>query len=144
VLHADADPAIDAFDAIHAHVARSMFEWTGACLASLDPQLRLVNANIDFFQQFGGTPVNRRGKSLLDLLHPGARERIRRRFAALTNSDKRHFTDHITGLGARGGAFSGTLTGVAFRNFHGQINAILVVVKPDPAAHLHHSLARPA
>lgn len=111
-----------------------MFEWTGACLASLDPQLRLVTANLDFFQQFGGTPDDRRGKSLLDLVHPGARERIRRRFTTLNSPDNSHFTDRITALSARGGAFAGTLTGVASRDTHGEIHAVLVVIKPDPVA----------
>ena len=130
---------IDALEGVHAHVARSMFEWTGACLASLDPQLRLVNANMDFFRQFGGSLGDRRGKSLLDLVHPGARERVRHRFATVANSDKRHFTDRVAALNAHGVVFSVTLTGVAFRNSQGQINAILVVVKPDTAAAIQHS-----
>ncbi|GID33223.1 PAS domain-containing protein [Paractinoplanes brasiliensis] len=128
----------------HAYAARSIFEWTGACLARLDPQLRLVTANMDFFQQFGGTPGERRGKSLLDLVHPGARERVRRRFAALASSDRSHFTDHVSGLSGRGRSFSGTLTGVASRNSHGEIDAILVVVKPDAVFQGLDSFAQPA
>lgn len=118
--------------AIHAHVARAMSEWSGFGLASVDPGLLLVEANIEFFRYFGGSARERRGEYLLDLVHPGARERIRRRFDALTGSRRRHFTDRVDGLGARGTVFSGTLTGLATHGADGGISAILVVVQPDP------------
>jgi len=117
--------------AIHARVARSALAWPGTGLASLDLQLQLVEANMDFFQQFGGSPRNRCGRSLLDLIHPRIREPIRQQFTALIGSDRRHFTERVAAPSAHGHFFSGTLTGIATRDLRGRTEAILVVMKPD-------------
>jgi PAS domain S-box-containing protein len=112
-------------------VVRSLFESSGICMACLDPGLRVLEANPDFFRQFGHSAAEASRDSFCDLLHPGAREQVRRQFAKLTDGHRTRVVESIVGLGPRATVFSGELTGIAIRSDNGQLSAIVVLVRPD-------------
>jgi PAS domain S-box-containing protein len=123
-------------------VARSLFEWSGICMACLDPALRLVEANADFYRQFGHSAADVAGRPFADLLHPGAREQVRRQFAKLTDAHRTRFVDNIVGIGPRDSVFSAELTAIATHGGNGQLSTIVVLVKPDKS-HGGAMVARP-
>jgi len=112
-------------------IARSLFNWSGLCLASLDPAHRLAEANDEFFKHFGGSAQERRGQSFYDFLHPASREKMRRKFCKFSQIGYSHFTEQFMGIGPRNCSFTGILRGVAVRGDSGLMNAIVVMVRPD-------------
>jgi len=116
---------------LYLEVARSLFEWSGLGLASLDPAHRLVQANDEFFRHFGGSFPERKSQSFYRVLHPTSREKIRRQFSKLAQIGQSHFTEQFIGIGPRNGVFSGLLRAVAVRRSGGPLNAVVVMVRPD-------------
>lgn len=116
---------------LYLDVARSLFKWSGLCLASLDSAQRLMEANTDFFQRFGGCPQDQKCQSFYDFLHPDSQEKVRRQFAKLATVGQSHFTQQIMGVGPRSGVFSGLLRAVAVRGDSDLMTATVVIVRPD-------------
>jgi len=112
-------------------IARSLFNWSGLCLASLDPAHRLTEANDEFFKHFGGSAQERQGQSFYDFLHPASREKMRRKFCKFSQIGYRHFTEQFMGIGPQNCTFTGMLRGVVIRGDSGLMNAIVVMVRPD-------------
>jgi hypothetical protein len=119
---------------LNLNIARSLFNWSGLCLANLDPAHRLVEANVEFFQHFGGSSRERQGQSFYDLIHPASRERVRRKFDKLARAGYSHFTEQFIGIGPRKHCFTGMMRGVAVCGDNGLMNAIVVMVRPDEVA----------
>jgi DNA-binding CsgD family transcriptional regulator len=119
---------------INLNIARSLFNWSGLCLANLDPAHRLVEANVEFFQHFGGSSHERQGQSFYDLIHPASQERVRRKFDKLAQAGYSHFTEQFIGIGPRKRCFTGMMRGIAVCGDNGLMNAIVVMVRPDEVA----------
>uniref|UniRef100_UPI00352D7876 PAS domain-containing protein n=1 Tax=Allokutzneria sp. NRRL B-24872 TaxID=1137961 RepID=UPI00352D7876 len=49
---------------------KPLFERSGMCMANLDPELRVRDANADFFRQFGRRSATVHGRRFQDFLHP--------------------------------------------------------------------------
>lgn len=113
------------------HVTRSLFKWSGMCIATLDRQQRVVDASAEFLRQFGGTAKSNGGQSFYDLMHSGNRDKIQRQFMRILSGERMTFTETIVGLGPRASVFSAKLTGIASRGDNQQINAIVVIIRPD-------------
>lgn len=64
---------------------RHLFEWTGIAVAGLDPQLRIVEANTEFWRLVGDGGPDRTGADVLGLVHPSTRDRVRGHFAMLSS-----------------------------------------------------------
>jgi DNA-binding CsgD family transcriptional regulator len=100
-------------------------------LASLDPELSVVAATDDFFQQFGRPSAEVCGRSLYDLLHPGTQAVLDRHFAQLADGNRTRFNERVLGTKEGDGTFAGELTGMAVRDEGNQLSAIVVLVRPD-------------
>jgi PAS domain S-box-containing protein len=125
----DSEPRPDGFT----DVFRSFFDRSGMCLASLDPRVRVVEANVDFFRQFGRSSAEVCGRSFYDLLHPSVRERVEQQFVRLTEGGRSRFAERVVGVRPGESAFSGELTGIAVHRAGGQVDSIMVLVRPEKA-----------
>ncbi|MEC3981277.1 helix-turn-helix transcriptional regulator [Amycolatopsis sp. H20-H5] len=124
---ADSEPRRDGFTGVF----RSFFDRSGICLASLDPRLRVVEANVDFFRQFGRSSSEVCGHSFYDLLHPSVRERVEQQFVRLTEGGRARFAERVLAVRPGESAFSGELTGIAVHRESGQVESIMVLVRPE-------------
>jgi PAS domain S-box-containing protein len=112
-------------------VFRSLLERSGLCLASLDLNLRVVEANDDFVAQFGHSRDTLRGRSFYELLHPGVHGPMRRQFERLLDGRRHRFVEHLAGVGPRDAVFTGDVTGIAVHAPSGELALIVVVVNPE-------------
>lgn len=97
----------------HDDLFRSLFEWSGLCIACTDPDQRVVDANAELFRVFNRTPAQVRGCDLVQLLHPGFAAGMRRQLGNLADGRRKRFTEDVIVLQESGGAVSGALTGIA-------------------------------
>lgn len=116
------------------NIAQSLFNFSGLCLATLDPSYRLLEANVEFFQRFGGSAYERRGESFYDFVHLASREGVRRKFARLARAGCSHVTQQFVGIGPDRCLFIGTLRGIAVRDASGLMDAVVVMIRPDEVA----------
>lgn len=112
-------------------VARSLFNWSGLCLASLDSAQRLMKVNNDFLRHFGGCRPEPQNRSFYDFLHDSSQEKVRRQFGKLAVPGQSHFTERIMGVGPSSSVFSGLLRAVAVRGDSDLMSAAVVIVRPD-------------
>lgn len=124
--------ALDRADVVSdAVVFRSLLERSGLCLARLDLQFRVVEANDDFVSQFGHSRETLLGRSFYELLHPGVHGTMRKQFDRLVSGRRQRFVEYLAGIGARRAAFTGDITGIVVHDSHGDIAQFVVVVNPD-------------
>ncbi|MFJ5222635.1 LuxR C-terminal-related transcriptional regulator [Streptomyces sp. NPDC088400] len=109
----------------------SLFEQSGICMANLDLELRVLEANRLFTQQFGRTSNNVHGKNICDFLHPSVQGKVKNEFIRLTDGQNPRFADQIVALGAKDSVFLGEMTGIAVRGSAGRVGTIMVLVKPE-------------
>jgi PAS domain S-box-containing protein len=112
-------------------VFRSFFERSGMCMANLDPRVRVVNANVEFFRQFGRTSADVCGNSFYDLLHPSVREKVEQQFARLAEGRRVRFAERMVAVRPSESAFTAELTGVAVHGENSQVDSIMVLVRPE-------------
>jgi PAS domain S-box-containing protein len=112
-------------------VFKSLVERSGLCLASLDLDLRVIEANSDFIAQFGDGGASIAGRSVYDFMHPGVHAPLRRQFEKIIEGRRLRFVEHLTGIGPRDAVFTGDITGIAVHGSSGELTMIAVVVNPD-------------
>jgi PAS domain S-box-containing protein len=112
-------------------VFRSFFDRSGMCLASLDPRVRVVEANSDFFGQFGLSESEVYGHSFYDLLHPSVRDKVEQQFARLIEGRRTRFAERMVAVRAGEQVFTGELTGIAVHGENGQVESIMVLIRPE-------------
>jgi PAS domain S-box-containing protein len=116
-------------------VFRSFFDRSGMCLASVDPRGRVVEANVDFFRQFGRSTTDVTGRSFYDLLHPSVREKVEQQFARLIEGRRARFAERMVAVRPGNSAFTAELTGIAVHGTNGQVESIMVLVRPEKSEH---------
>ncbi|WP_133879068.1 helix-turn-helix transcriptional regulator [Paractinoplanes brasiliensis] len=114
-----------------AQVARTLFEWSNLCIASLDAKQHIVDTSAEFLRRFGGTQRSRAGQDFNELLHPGTRDKVRRKIQRVIAENRTTFDDSIVGLGPRDSVFSGGMNGFVARGAGSQVDGIVVMVTPD-------------
>jgi PAS domain S-box-containing protein len=114
-------------------VFRSFFERSGMCVAQLDRSLRIVEANADFFRQFGRSPAEVCGRDFTDLLHPSVRDKLAGQLARLADNQRPRFAERVVALRPGDTALSGELTGFAVHGEAGPVECLMVLVRPDKA-----------
>lgn len=122
-------------------VGRTLFKWSNLCIATLDPQQRIVEVSAEFLRRFGGTRTSRAGQDFHELLHPGTRDKVRRKFERALAENRTTFDDSIVALGPHDSVFSGGVTGFVARGARQQVDGIVVLVKPDESAAVSDSPA---
>ncbi len=104
---------------------------TKTCMASLLPDLTVVAANDEFFEQFGRSSADVCGRGLYELLHPGTQAVLDRHFAGLVKHGHNRFAERVLGMYGPDNLFSGELTAVAVRGETDELSSIVVLVCPD-------------
>jgi PAS domain S-box-containing protein len=112
-------------------VFRSFFDRSGMCMASLDPKLRVVKANVEFFRQFGRNSAEVCGNSFFELLHPSVRDKVEQQFARLAEGRRVRFTERMVAVRPGESAFTAELTGIAVHGETGQVESVMVLVRPE-------------
>jgi PAS domain S-box-containing protein len=112
----------------HGEVFRSLFDHSGMCMANLDPDLRLREANTDFLAQFDLRPQDGYGRSFLALLHPTVRRRVGRDLAMLTSGERERVSGKVIIVRQDGALMFGDLTAVSTAHHDGSVDAVLVLV----------------
>lgn len=128
-------------DAGKQHIFNSFFERSGLCVAHFDHAGRVVEANGDFCRQFGRTPRDVHGRVFSDLLHPSVREKIVQQLERLVYGQRARFTDRIVALRPGDAAFTAELTGLAINGDGGQVDGVMVLVRPDKGEQVGRALA---
>jgi PAS domain S-box-containing protein len=106
-----------------------MFEGAGLSVASLDAQLRILEVSGSFFSQFGKTSADLAGRFFVDLLHPGAQERIREQLTRLADGERTRFVEPVVTGGRAEGCRFGELIGIATYDVADPLASIMVLVK---------------
>lgn len=99
--------------------------------ASLDPALRVLAADAEFFRQFGRDSSNTCGHSLYELLHPSATAVLNRHFARLVEGRRTRFTERVVALRGADEVFSAELTGIAVQSEGNRPQGFVVMIRPD-------------
>lgn len=134
----DAAPAHDTTS--HPDAWVDLFRWLSdeseVGVARLDGGMRITEVNAEFLRQFRRTPGDLYGYPFLDLLHPGARVRARRKFLRLSDSRRPQMLDRMAAAGAAPGepAFRCQVAAVPIRDVLERLVCVAVLVKPEPAA----------
>ncbi|MCP2242187.1 LuxR C-terminal-related transcriptional regulator [Lentzea aerocolonigenes] len=133
----DAPPAHDTTS--HPDAWVDLFRWLSGepavGVARLDSGMRITEANAEFLRQFRRTPGDLYGCPFLDLLHPGAGVRARRKFARLSDSRRPQMLDRMAAAGAAPGepAFRCQVAAVPIRDVLERLVCAVVLVKPEHA-----------
>jgi PAS domain S-box-containing protein len=113
-------------------VLRSFFDHSGMCMAKLDSDMRLIEANADFSRKFGRLPAQLSGTSFADLLHADAGTAVIEQFILLLAGRHHRFTEpEITFQQPDSAVFRGELTAFAVRDSSGSIDSLMTLVYPE-------------
>ncbi|SDM50810.1 helix-turn-helix transcriptional regulator [Allokutzneria albata] len=110
---------------------KPLFERSGMCMANLDPELRVRDANADFFRQFGRRSATVHGRRFQDFLHPSVESNLRRQLTRLVDGQRTSFGDRMVAMRPDGSVFAGELTGIAAHAPDGRVGAVVVVIRPE-------------
>lgn len=116
------------YDSGYSDVFRLLFEDSGICMASLDPELHLREANMEFVAQFDLRSQGSYGRSFLALLHPTVRKRIGRELTLLTSGERDHISGRVIAVRRDGALLFGDLSAVSTSKPDGCVDTILVLV----------------
>ncbi|MGW7824381.1 LuxR C-terminal-related transcriptional regulator [Streptomyces puniciscabiei] len=109
----------------------ALFEQSFMCMADLDLEFRILEANTSFARRFGWGPVEGLDKSFCEFLHPSVQGKLRNELIRLTDGQSSRFADHMVAVSTDDSVFMGEVTGIAVRNGAGRVERILVLVDPD-------------
>ncbi|MFG1664730.1 LuxR C-terminal-related transcriptional regulator [Streptomyces sp. Y7] len=109
----------------------ALFEQSPACIANLDLEFRIMEANRSFARQFDWTPGQGTGIDFCKLLHPSVQSKLKNELIRLADGQSPRFADHLVALGAKDAVFRGEMTGIAVRSGVGRVDRILVLVDPE-------------
>lgn len=112
-------------------LGRPAAEFSDICIASLNSDLRVLEANGDFLYQFGRSAAGVCGQHFGEFVHPSVKQVTLQHLAKLTEGRRDRFSARLVGLRPDDGVFSGDLTGVAVRANDGAASSIVLLVRPD-------------
>ncbi|MDG9715502.1 LuxR C-terminal-related transcriptional regulator [Streptomyces sp. DH24] len=109
----------------------ALFEQSFVCMANLDLEFRILEANQSFARQFGWSPGRGSGKNFCEFLHPSVQGKLKNELIRLADGQSPRFADHMVALDAKDSVFLGEMTGIAVRSGAGRVDRILVMVDPE-------------
>ncbi|WP_314173800.1 helix-turn-helix transcriptional regulator [Streptomyces winkii] len=102
---------------------------SGLCTASLDPDLVIQHANLEFSRQFGASSAEVCGLDFRELVHPSVKTSLMRQFARLLEGKRQLFDTHVVAVRPEEGAFVGSLTAAAVSDDAPQVSAVLIFMR---------------
>ncbi|MFC9757990.1 LuxR C-terminal-related transcriptional regulator [Streptomyces sp. NPDC056638] len=110
---------------------RSIFMRSGICMANLDLQFRILEANGSFVTQLGLLPADIHGTDFLRYLHPSMQGKFRYELTRLADGQNARFTDQVIAVDAQGAPFEGGLTGIAVGGSAGRVGSLMALFQPS-------------
>lgn len=102
---------------------------SGLCTASLDPNLVIQHANLEFSRQFGASSAEVCGLDFRELVHPSVKTSLMRQFARLLEGKRQLFDTHVVAVRPEEEAFVGSLTAAAVSDDAPQVSAVLIFMR---------------
>ena len=112
----------------YSEIFRSLFDHSGMSMASLDSELFLREANMDFLAHFDRKPQDSYGRPFLSMLHPTVRRRIGHDLTSLSTGDRDRVSGKIIAVRRDGSLLFGDMTAVSAHKPDGDLDTILVLV----------------
>ncbi|MPY59898.1 helix-turn-helix transcriptional regulator [Streptomyces spongiae] len=109
----------------------ALFEQSLFCMANLDLEFRIMEANQHFARQFDWRPGQGMERDFCELLHPSVQGKLKNELIRLADGQSPRFADHLVAMGAQEAVFRGEVTGIAVRSGVGRVDRILVLVDPE-------------
>ncbi|MBV9315161.1 MAG: PAS domain-containing protein [Pseudonocardia sp.] len=106
-------------------------ELADVCVANLDSNLRLLEANDGFLHKLGKSSQEVCGQHFGDFVHPRVKQVILRHLTRLAQGTDVHVSTRFVGVRTETTRLSGELTGLAVRGDDGSVTTIVVLVRPD-------------
>lgn len=106
-------------------------ELSDVCVANLDANLRLLEANDDFLNKLGRSASEVYGQSFGEFIHSSARDVIMAHLGRLADGSRLRFNARFVGVRWASTRFSGRMTGLAVRGDDGKVATIVLLVSPD-------------
>ncbi|RAJ56468.1 regulatory LuxR family protein [Streptomyces sp. Amel2xB2] len=115
-------------------ISRQGSSQPGLCTASLDPDLVIQHANLEFSRQFGASSADVCGLNFRELVHPSIKTSLMRQFARLTEGKRQLFDTHVVAVRPEEEAFVGSLTAAAVSDETPQVSAVLIFMRSSEEA----------
>ena len=101
------------------------------CVANLDGDLRVLEANDDFLHKIGRSAPEVYGQHFGDFVHPSMRQVILQHLGRLADGTRLRFSTRFVGVRSLTTRLSGGMTGLAVRGDDGKVTKIVLLVRPD-------------
>jgi DNA-binding CsgD family transcriptional regulator len=122
----------------------SVLESSGTGLAAIDPSLRIRESNNAFADQCAQPEGALANRHVADLLHPSVRQHVVSQMERLVERRRSIFVEHLAAVWCSQTNFSATVTGAAVHGPGGQVETIVMLVKPDETDDENGALAAPS
>jgi DNA-binding CsgD family transcriptional regulator len=106
-------------------------ELSDVCVANLDANLRLLEANDDFLNRLGRSASEVYGQQFGDFIHSSVRDVIMGHLGRLADGSRLRFNARFVGVRWSSTRFSGRMTGLAVRGDDGKVATIVLLINPD-------------
>jgi DNA-binding CsgD family transcriptional regulator len=115
----------------------------GICVANLDAELRLLEANDEFIDKLGWSATDLYGQPFSTVVHSSVEQVIQEHLDLLAQGQQLCFNTRFVGVMTASRRFSGSMTGLAVRGDHGTVTTIVVLVRPDTSVSTDQALSEP-
>jgi DNA-binding CsgD family transcriptional regulator len=122
----------------HADVREDL---SGICVANLDADLRVLEANDEFIQELGKSATEVYGRHFGGVVHSSVKQVILQHLGRLADGRGRCFNARFVGVRSASKRLSGGMTGLAVRGDDGTVTTIVILVRPDNGVELMRALS---
>jgi hypothetical protein len=105
------------------------------CMANLDSESLLREANVDFLSQFDRRPQDGYDRPFLALLHPSVRERVGRELTLLANGQRERYAGRVVAVRQDGELLLGDLTAIALPSSTGGVGIKFAPARAENYVH---------
>jgi DNA-binding CsgD family transcriptional regulator len=103
------------------------------CVANLDHNLLVLEANAEFLDYLGRSADDVYGRTFSKFVHPSVERLVTQHLAGLRAGTRDRFTTRILAERPSYTVASGMLTGIAVRKAAGEVSGIVMLLRPDRA-----------
>jgi DNA-binding CsgD family transcriptional regulator len=117
-------------------------DMSGICVANLDTELRLLEANDVFIDKLGRSVTDVYGQPFSKVVHSSVKQVILQHLDLLAEGQQLSFNTRFVGVKTASRRLSGGMTGLAVRGDDGTVTTIVILVRPDDGVEPMPALSR--
>jgi DNA-binding CsgD family transcriptional regulator len=117
-------------------------DMSGICVANLDTELRLLEANDEFIDKLGRSVTDVYGQPFSKVVHPSVKQVILEQLDLLAEGQQLCFNTRFVGVKTAARRLCGGMTGLAVRGDDGTVTTIVILVRPDSGVEPMPALSR--